>query len=58
MRKHTQWVREMMKYPDHETFAVGDLVLVNHPIRVSFTEFIQEVEQKLDRTSKNTNCPG
>ena len=30
--KNTQWIREMRKYPDHETFAVGDLVLVNHPI--------------------------
>ena len=30
--KNTQWVREMRKYSDHETFAVGDLVLVNHPI--------------------------
>ena len=30
--KNTQWVREMRKHPDHETFAVGDLVLVNHPI--------------------------
>ena len=24
--KSTQWVREMRRYPDHETFAVGDLV--------------------------------
>ena len=30
--KSTQWVREMRKYPDDETFAVGDLVLVNHPL--------------------------
>ena len=30
--KNTQWIREMRKYPDHETFAVGDLVLVYHPI--------------------------
>ena len=22
----------MRKYPDHETFAVGDLVLVYHPL--------------------------
>ena len=32
--KNTQWVREMRKYPSHETFAVGDLVLVNHPIGI------------------------
>ena len=31
-KKNTQWIREMRKYPDHETFAVGDLVLVYHPI--------------------------
>ena len=31
-KKNTQWVREMRKYPDHETFAVGHLVLVNHPL--------------------------
>ena len=24
--KNTQWVREMRKYPNHETFVVGDLV--------------------------------
>ena len=30
--KNTQWIREMSKYPDHETFAVGDLVLVFHPL--------------------------
>ena len=30
--KNTQWIREMRKYPDHETFAVGDLVLVYHPL--------------------------
>ena len=30
--KSTQWIREMRKYPDHETFAVGDLVLVHHPL--------------------------
>ena len=22
----------MRKYPNHETFAIGDLVLVNHPL--------------------------
>ena len=30
--KNTQWIREMRKCPDHETFAVGDLVLVYHPL--------------------------
>ena len=25
--KNTQWIREMRKYPNHETFSVGDLVL-------------------------------
>ena len=30
--KNTQWIREMRKYPGHETFAVGDLVLVYHPL--------------------------
>ena len=30
--KNTQWIRKMKKYPDHETFAVGDLVLVYHPL--------------------------
>ena len=30
--KNTQWIREMRKYPDHETFAVGYLVLVYHPL--------------------------
>ena len=32
MRKNTQWISEMRKYPNHETFAVGDLVLVYHPL--------------------------
>ena len=30
--KYTQWIREMRKYAKYETFAVGDLVLVYHPI--------------------------
>ena len=30
--KNTQWVREMRKYPNHEVFAVGDLVLIYHPL--------------------------
>ena len=30
--KNTQWIRELRKYPDHENFSVGDLVLVYHPI--------------------------
>ena len=43
--KNTQWVREMRKYPDHETFAVGDLVLVNHPIG----SVLQSPSKKLNR---------
>ena len=30
--KNTQWIREMRKYPKHETLEVGDLVLVYHPL--------------------------
>ena len=30
--RYTQQVREMRKYPNYETFAVGDLVLVYHPL--------------------------
>ena len=43
--KNTQWVREMRKYPDHETFAVGDLVLVNHPLG----SVLQSPSKKLNR---------
>ena len=43
--KKTQWVREMRKYPDHETFAVGDLVLVNHPLG----SVLQSSSKKLNR---------
>ena len=32
MRKIHSGLREMRKYPNHETFAVGDLALVNHPL--------------------------
>ena len=32
MKRIHNGVREMRQYPDHETFAVGDLVLVNHPL--------------------------
>ena len=42
--KNTQWVREMRRYSDHETFAVGDLVLVNHPLESVFAKPIQKVE--------------
>ena len=27
--KNTQWIRELRKHPNHETFSVGDLVLVS-----------------------------
>ena len=30
--KNTQWVREMRKYPNHETFPVEELVLVYYPL--------------------------
>ena len=30
--KNIQWIREMSKYRNHETFAIGDLVLVYHPL--------------------------
>ena len=43
--KSTQWVRELRKYPDHETFAVGDLVLVNHPLG----SVLQSPSKKLNR---------
>ena len=29
--KNTQWIRELRKYHNHETFSVGDLVLVYYP---------------------------
>ena len=32
MRKNIHWVREMRKYPNHETYAVGYLGLINHPL--------------------------
>ena len=50
MRKNTQWVREMRKYPDHETFAVGDLVLVNHPLG----SVLQSPSKKLHRNWTGT----
>ena len=31
-RRILNGLREMRKYPNHETFAVGDLVLVYHPL--------------------------
>ena len=43
--KNTQWIREMRKYPNHETFAVGDLVLVYHPIG----SVLQSASRKLNR---------
>ena len=35
----------MRKYPDHETFPVGDLVLVNHPLG----SVLQSSSKKLNR---------
>ena len=43
--KNTQWIREMRKYPNHETFAVGDLVLVYHPLG----SVLQSPSRKLNR---------
>ena len=43
--KNTQWIREMRKYPNHETFAVGDLVLVCHPLG----SVLQSPPRKLNR---------
>ena len=43
--KNIQWVREMRKNPKHETFTVGDLVLVYHPI----SSVLQSPSRKLNR---------
>ena len=43
--KNTQWVRELRKYPNHETFSVGDLVLVYHPLG----SILQSPSRKLNR---------
>ena len=43
--KNTQWIRELRKYPDHENFSVGDLVLVYHPIG----SVLQSPSRKLNR---------
>ena len=32
MKRILKWIRELTNYTDHETFAVGDLVLVYHPL--------------------------
>ena len=42
--KNTQWIREMRKYPNHETFAVGNLVLVYH----SLGSVLQSPSRKLN----------
>ena len=57
--KNTQWIREMRKYPDHETFAVGDLVLVYHSYRIQFLKqsLLENLIENWCRTIKNTNCP-
>ena len=43
--KNTQWIREKRKYPNQETFAVGDLVLVYHPLGL----VLQSTSRKLNR---------
>ena len=43
--KNTQWIRELRKYPNHETFSVGDLVLVYHPLG----SVLQSPSRKLNR---------
>ena len=43
--KNTQWIREMRKYPNHEIFAIGDLVLVYHPLG----SVLQSPSRKLNR---------
>ena len=43
--KNTQWIREMRKYPNQETFSVGDLVLVYHPLG----SVLQNPSRKLNR---------
>ena len=57
MKRNTQWIREMRKYPDHETFAVGDLVLVYHPIGSVLNSPSRKLNRNWGRTIKNTNCP-
>ena len=43
--KNTQWIRELRKYPDHEIFSVGDLVMVYHPLG----SVLQSPSRKLNR---------
>ena len=43
--KNTQWIRELRKYPHHETFSVGDLVIVYHPLG----SVLQSPSRKLNR---------
>ena len=43
--KSTQWIRELRRYPDHETFSVGDLVMVYHPLG----SVLQSPSRKLKR---------
>ena len=43
--KNTQWIREMRTYPNHETFAVGDLVLVYYTLG----SVLQSLSRKLNR---------
>ena len=57
MKRTLNGLEKMRKYPDHETFAVGDLVLVYHPLGSVLNSPSRKIEQKLGRTIKNTNCP-
>ena len=43
--KDTQGISERRKYPNHETFSVGDLVLVYHPLG----SVLQSPSRKLNR---------
>ena len=43
--KNTQWIRELRKYSYHETFSVGDLVLVYHQLG----SVLQSPSRKLNR---------
>ena len=43
--KNTQWIRELRKYPNYETFSVGDLVMAYHPLG----SVLQSPSRKLNR---------
>ena len=46
----------MRKYPDDETFAVGDLVLVYHPLESVLNSPSRKLNRNWGRTIKNINC--